>query len=167
MSALGIVSTAEGAPSSNTSNMTKIEKFNKRMDDLFYATPGCWYGGMPRIEKNGSVVTRGTMALDPTKAAIGIAVIGQSFLLEGEIRIGTKECSGVHAMLIGFYLKAEDEAKARTLAAKLVRAPIALSTGAIVIHSRMDNGATSAEKCNGEPMTEAEWQEYCNILSPA
>jgi len=119
--------------------MTKVEKFNKRMDDLFYGTPGCWYGSMPRIEKDGRLQTRGTMALAPDKAAIGIAVLGKSFMLEGEIRIGDKENSGAHAFLVGFYLRAEDEAKARTLAASLVRSPIALSTGAIVIHADVEH----------------------------
>jgi hypothetical protein len=44
--------------------------------------------------------------------------------------------------------------------------PITLSTGAVVVHARMPNGAQSATvegRANGA-MTEAEWQEYVRII---
>jgi hypothetical protein len=40
---------------------------------------------------------------------------------------------------------------------------IVLSTGAVVHHRKMDNGATEAYIDDRE-MTNEEWIEYCNIL---
>jgi hypothetical protein len=45
-----------------------------------------------------------------------------------------------------------------------MKSDIVLSTGAVVVHSPMANGATAADKADGNPMTEEEWQEYCAIL---
>lgn len=43
------------------------------------------------------------------------------------------------------------------------RNPITLSTGSVILHTRMDNGATSADRADGQPMTEAEYQEYTTL----
>jgi hypothetical protein len=48
-----------------------------------------------------------------------------------------------------------------------VTEPIKLSTGATVIHSRMANGAQSADVEGGRAMTEGEWQEYCEKRAAA
>lgn len=44
------------------------------------------------------------------------------------------------------------------------RNDIELSTGNIVTHTRMKNGATMAELTCGREMTSDEWNEYCGIL---
>lgn len=99
--------------------MRTAEQFNKKMDDLFYRCPGCWYGSIPRIDKGGSLTSRGNMALSPDRAAHGIAWLAKAFMLEPEVRLGEPEPSGARAILIGFYLRAEDEAKARMIAQKV------------------------------------------------
>lgn len=41
--------------------------------------------------------------------------------------------------------------------------PVRLSTGRVVRHYAMASGATSAE-VDGPDMSEAEWQEYCELM---
>lgn len=46
---------------------------------------------------------------------------------------------------------------------RALRAPITLSTGAIVIFSFMDNGAQSAD-IEGREMTQTEYEEFTKLL---
>lgn len=45
-----------------------------------------------------------------------------------------------------------------------IRPPVTLSTGSVIVHSRMPNGATAADRTDGEPLTHAEWEEYCALM---
>ncbi len=45
---------------------------------------------------------------------------------------------------------------------------VTLSTGRVVTHRYMENGAQFAHIANDEKaeMTDAEWEEYCNTMTP-
>lgn len=48
-----------------------------------------------------------------------------------------------------------------------VHPDVALSSGRVIAHERMENGAQMATPTTGpEAMTESEWTEYVSIINP-
>lgn len=50
-------------------------------------------------------------------------------------------------------------------ATEISKPDIILSTGRVVRHTRMANGAHNADMADGGDMSESEWEDYCSILA--
>ncbi len=90
---------------------TPIERFNDRMQDLFYRTPGAWTSNMPRIDANGFIANYGVICVDPKQAASAVLFLAKHFNVRPDLEHA--EAYGGANIRIHFALNPKDAFKAQ------------------------------------------------------